>query len=169
MNISGGISGETSGKIFQRRVTNGKILPLVGIYDAFSAKLVAQRFEGVFCSGFGFSASNYGLPDVGYVGWREISDFALRVRPLLPHHHLLVDIDDGFGDPTICKSVVERMESIGVSAVMFEDQKRPRRCGHYEGKEILPVEAYLEKLVADGTIRRQATFNNSGWMYGENV
>ncbi len=136
------------GSAFRERLATGRVLPLIGVYDAFSAKLAAQRFEGVFCSGFSFAASNYGLPDVGYVNWRDISDFALRVRQILPSSHLLVDIDDGFGDQTIAATVVENLESIGTSAVMFEDQKRPRRCGHYEGKEILPVEEYLVKLRA---------------------
>ena len=136
------------GTAFRDRLATGRVLPLIGVYDAFSAKLAAQRFDGVFCSGFSFAASNYGLPDVGYVNWRDISDFALRVRQILPRTHLLVDIDDGFGDQTIASTVVENLESIGTSAVMFEDQKRPRRCGHYEGKEILPVEEYLVKLRA---------------------
>lgn len=134
------------GQSFRQRLATGDILPLVGIHDVFSAKLAGKEFDGVFCSGFSYTASTFGLPDVGYITWRDISDFALRVRHVLPKHHLLVDVDDGFGDSTIAAHVVRSLESNGVSAVMLEDQKRPRRCGHFEGKEILPVEEYLNKL-----------------------
>jgi 2-methylisocitrate lyase-like PEP mutase family enzyme len=144
----------TPGARFRKRLTSGEILPLSGIYDVFSALISAKHFEGVFCSGFSFSASTYGLPDIGYVNWRDISDFASRVSQLLPESHLLVDIDDGFGDETICASVVANLERLGVSAVMFEDQKRPRRCGHFEGKQILPVDEYVTKLKAVLNARR---------------
>ncbi|WP_139557934.1 isocitrate lyase/PEP mutase family protein [Methylotetracoccus oryzae] len=122
--------------------------------DAFSARLAAQRFEGVFCSGFGYAASQYGLPDIGYVNWRDINDFAARVRHVLPHTHLLVDIDDGFGEEIITANTVSQLEAAGVSAVMLEDQKRPRRCGHFEGKQVLPVEQFITKLRAALHARR---------------
>lgn len=138
--------GTEAGKAFRERVTSGGILPLVGIYDVFSALLVAQRAEGVFCSGFSFAASQYGLPDIGYVNWRDIADFAMRVRQVLPTTHLLVDVDDGFGEEVISANTVKNLECIGVSAVMIEDQKRPRRCGHFEGKQVLGTEQYLTKL-----------------------
>jgi 2-methylisocitrate lyase-like PEP mutase family enzyme len=57
-----------------------------------------------------------------------------------------VDIDDGYVDPEVACHVVEHLERIGASGVILEDQKRPRRCGHVTGKQILPIEEYLEKL-----------------------
>jgi 2-methylisocitrate lyase-like PEP mutase family enzyme len=116
------------------------------VYDVFSARIAATRFEGVFCSGYGFAASAYGLPDVGYVNWRDILDFATRVRLSLPESPMLVDVDDGFGDETVAANTVRAIELSGASAVMLEDQKRPRRCGHFEGKQVLPVDEYLVKL-----------------------
>lgn len=134
------------GQAFRERVADGRILPLIGVYDVFSARLVGQRFDGVFCSGFGFAASAYGLPDIGFVNWRDIVDYSTRVRHVLPDHHVLVDIDDGFGDDAIAANTVRVLESNGISAVMMEDQKRPRRCGHFDGKEVLPLGEYLVKL-----------------------
>lgn len=133
---------------FQDRVHSGKILPLIGVYDVFSARIAASQFEGIFCSGFSYAASHYGLPDIGYLTWKDTFDFASRIRLVLPKTHLLVDIDDGFGDSTIAGTVMSHLSQIGVSAVMFEDQKRPRRCGHYAGKEILETSEYLNKLQA---------------------
>jgi 2-methylisocitrate lyase-like PEP mutase family enzyme len=138
---------------FRRRANAGKFFPLIGVYDVFSAKLAAARFDGVFCSGLGFSASAYGLPDVGYANWRDIIDFATRIRHVLPRTHVLVDVDDGFGDEKIAATTVKNLEMNGASAVVLEDQKRPRRCGHYEGKEILPAKEYLFKLDAVLNVR----------------
>jgi 2-methylisocitrate lyase-like PEP mutase family enzyme len=122
------------------------VQPMIGIYDVFSASLAARQFEGLFLSGFSFAASHYGLPDLGFIAWTDMLAFAERVRAILPHHHLLVDIDDGYGDPEIAAHVTQRMERAGVSGIVLEDQRRPRRCGHYEGKQILELPQYLEKL-----------------------
>lgn len=140
-------TGPKAGDEFRRRIRlpNG-LLTLIGVYDVFSAKIVAERFEGVFCSGFSYAASAYGLPDVGYVNWRDMTDFATKIRHAIPITHILVDIDDGFGDEVVASNTVRILELNGLSAVMMEDQKRPRRCGHFEGKEILSVEEYLIKL-----------------------
>jgi len=140
------LMGKEAGIHFRDRLKNGKLLQLIGVYDVFSALIAARRFEGIFLSGFSFAASTYGLPDVGFVNWRDILDFAFRVRHVLPDKHILVDVDDGFGDEVIAANTVSALEKSGLSAVMMEDQKRPRRCGHYEGKQILPVEEYLIKL-----------------------
>ncbi len=136
----------SAGLLFGERLVSNGILPLIGVYDMFSARIVASRFEGVFCSGFGFAASHHGLPDIGYVTWRDIVDYATRMRAMLSHSYILVDIDDGFGDETIASNTVALLEKSGVSAVMMEDQKRPRRCGHTNGKQVLSVDEYLVKL-----------------------
>jgi len=72
--------------------------------------------------------------------------FVQRLRLAFPQQHLLVDIDDGYVDPEVACHVVEHLERTGASGVILEDQKRPRRCGHVTGKQILPIEEYLEKL-----------------------
>jgi 2-methylisocitrate lyase-like PEP mutase family enzyme len=140
------LSGPNAGNQFRLRIRQKKIMLLIGVYDVFSAKIVSERFEGVFCSGYSFAASAYGLPDVGYVNWRDMTDFATKIRHAIPRTHILVDVDDGFGDEIVASNTVRILESNGLSAVMMEDQKRPRKCGHFEGKEILPVEEYLTKL-----------------------
>jgi 2-methylisocitrate lyase-like PEP mutase family enzyme len=140
------LTGRTAGDAFRRRLQSQKLLCLIGVYDVFSARIAAQRFEGVFCSGYSFAASAYGLPDVGYVTWRDIADFSTRIRHVLPSTHILVDVDDGFGDEVVAANTIRVLELNGLSAVMMEDQKRPRRCGHFEGKEILPMPEYLTKL-----------------------
>src|SRR5262245_12292953 len=140
------LTGRIAGDAFRMRLERQGLLCLIGVYDVFSARIAAERFEGVFCSGYSYAASAYGLPDVGYVNWRDIADFSTRIRHVLPGTHILVDVDDGFGDDIVSSNTVRILESNGLSAVMMEDQKRPRRCGHFEGKEVLPVPEYLTKL-----------------------
>jgi 2-methylisocitrate lyase-like PEP mutase family enzyme len=112
----------------------------------FSASLVAQRYGGMFVSGFGFAASYYGLPDIGFIAWPDMVSFVQRLRLAFPYQHLLVDIDDGYADPEVACHVAQHLERIGASGVILEDQKRPRRCGHVDGKQVLPLREYLEKL-----------------------
>ncbi len=122
------------------------VFPLIGVYDVFSASIAAKHFEGIFLSGFGFAASFYGLPDIGFLAWSEVVALAQRIRTVLPDRYLLVDIDDGYGDTDVACHVVSLLESLGASGVVLEDQKRPRRCGHFDGKQILDLEEYLGKL-----------------------
>ncbi|MFI6977704.1 oxaloacetate decarboxylase [Embleya sp. NPDC050154] len=120
--------------------------PLVGIHDMYSASLAASHFDGFFVSGFGFAASYYGLPDIGFIAWPDMVAFVERLRLAFPRQHLLVDIDDGYGDPEVACHVVRRLDRAGASGVILEDQARPRRCGHADGKLLLPLDDYLDKL-----------------------
>ncbi|GAA3077070.1 oxaloacetate decarboxylase [Streptomyces olivoverticillatus] len=120
--------------------------PLIGVFDMFSASVSAQHYDGMFISGFGFAASHYGLPDIGFIAWPDIVAFVQRLRLAFPAQYLLVDIDDGYVDPETACHVVQQLEAIGASGVILEDQKRPRRCGHVDGKQVLPLEEYLDKL-----------------------
>ncbi|MFF9077609.1 oxaloacetate decarboxylase [Streptomyces sp. NPDC014735] len=134
------------GSVLRQEVRSPGTTPLIGIYDMYSASVVARHYEGFFVSGFGFAASHYGLPDIGFIAWPDMVAFVERLRLAFPSHHLLVDIDDGYVDPEVACHVVQRLERIGASGVILEDQKRPRRCGHADGKQVLPLEEYLEKL-----------------------
>ncbi|MFG2714187.1 oxaloacetate decarboxylase [Streptomyces goshikiensis] len=134
------------GRILREEIATSATTPLIGIYDMYSASIAATHYNGFFVSGFGFAASHYGLPDIGFIAWPDMVAFAERLRLAFPSHHMVVDIDDGYVDPEVACHVVQRLERIGASGVILEDQKRPRRCGHADGKQILPLEEYLEKL-----------------------
>lgn len=123
-----------------------EIIPFIGIYDLMSASIAARHYDSLFISGFGFAASHYGLPDVGFIAWPDIVAFVLRLRTVLPTHHLLVDIDDGYCDVEVAAHVTTLLEAIGASGVVLEDQRRPRRCGHVDGKVLMDVDDYVAKL-----------------------
>ncbi|MEU7065727.1 isocitrate lyase/PEP mutase family protein [Streptomyces sp. NPDC046161] len=134
------------GNALRERIARPGTTPLIGVYDMYSASVTAGHYDGMFVSGFGFAASYYGLPDIGFIAWPDMMAFVQRLRGAFPRHHLLVDIDDGYVDPEVACHVVEGLERTGASGVILEDQKRPRRCGHADGKQVLPLAEYLEKL-----------------------
>ncbi|MGE0472116.1 MAG: oxaloacetate decarboxylase [Nitrospirales bacterium] len=134
------------GTLLRDEMHKGRLLPFMGIYDVFSATVAARHFNGLFLSGFSFAASFYGLPDIGFICWTDLVALTQRIRTVLPSHQLLIDIDDGFGDSEIAAHVVCLLEAAGASGVIIEDQKRPRRCGHFPGKQLLELDEYLLKL-----------------------
>ncbi|MFF5638459.1 oxaloacetate decarboxylase [Streptomyces sp. NPDC012825] len=136
----------TYGNRLRDEIAKPGTTPLIGVYDMYSASVAAGHYDGMFVSGFGFAASHYGLPDIGFIAWPDMVAFVQRLRGAFPRHHLLVDIDDGYVDAEVACHVVESLERIGASGVILEDQKRPRRCGHADGKQVLPLTEYLEKL-----------------------
>ena len=130
----------------QQELLNREIIPFIGVYDVFSASIAAKYYDGIFISGFSFAASHYGLPDIGFISWSDIVAFVQRVKTVLPRHLILVDIDDGYVDPEVACHVVTLLESIGAAGVIIEDQRRPRRCGHFDGKLLMELDEFLEKL-----------------------
>ena len=141
-----GISPQSPGNRMREAMRQNVITPFIGVYDVFSASLAARHYDALFLSGFGFAASFYGLPDIGFITWTDMVSYVQRIRTVLPSHHLLVDIDDGYTDPETACHVVSVLEASGASGVVLEDQKRPRRCGHFEGKQIMELDEYLAKL-----------------------
>ncbi len=140
------LTRQSPGNRLRDAVSGRDIMPFIGVYDVFSASLAARQFDALFISGFGFAASHYGLPDIGFITWSEMVYYVQRIRTVLPDHHLLVDIDDGYCDPEVACHVASILETSGASGVVLEDQKRPRRCGHFDGKQIMDMDEYLAKL-----------------------
>lgn len=136
----------THRRVLAEELQSRTIIPFAGIYDVFSAGIAARHYDALFVSGFGFAASYYGLPDIGFGTWTDVTSFVQRLRNVLPDHFLLVDIDDGFCDIEVAAHTVRVLETVGASAVVLEDQRRPRKCGHFDGKQILDLDDYLEKL-----------------------
>ena len=148
------ISRRSPGNRMRAAVSERALMPFIGVYDVFSASLAGRSYDALFLSGFGFAASHYGLPDIGFITWSEMAYYVQRIRTVLPDHHILVDIDDGYCDVEVACHVVAVLESSGASGVVLEDQKRPRRCGHFDGKQIMDLDEYLAKLTQVLAARR---------------
>jgi methylisocitrate lyase len=125
-----------------------KPLVIPGVYDALGAK-IAQKvgFEVIFQTGYGTSASLLGMPDYGFIGAAETVDNARRICKAVSVP-VIVDSDTGYGNALSVWKLVKELESAGASGIFLEDQRWPKRCGHMQGKEVIPQEEYTEKLSA---------------------
>jgi|TARA_Y100000992_G_scaffold79628_1_gene50512 2-methylisocitrate lyase-like PEP mutase family enzyme len=139
---------KTYGEKLKSRVRSRRILPVIGVYDVFSAALAAKKFEAIFCSGYGLSASFYGLPDEGFITCNDMVSFVSRLRQKLNSIHIIVDIDEGYGSAESASTAVKMLEQAGASGLILEDQKRPKKCGHLNNKLILDINEYKERLIA---------------------
>jgi 2,3-dimethylmalate lyase len=119
-----------------------------GAYDALSARLVEQAgFGAVYMTGFGASASLLGRPDVGLLSFGEMVDHARRLVQAVGVP-VIADADDGYGNPLNVLRTVREYEAAGVAALHLEDQVSPKRCGHLEGKDVIPAGEMVEKVRA---------------------
>jgi carboxyvinyl-carboxyphosphonate phosphorylmutase len=132
----------------------GRPLVLPGAYDALSARLVeAAGFEGVYMTGFGVAASTLGRPDVGLLGLAEMAEEAGRVVAAVTVP-VVADADTGYGNAINVIRTVHEYERAGVAGLHIEDQVLPKRCGHLDGKQVVPLEEMTAKIRAAVDARR---------------
>ena len=126
----------------KKKLKEKKILKFPGAYNPLTAKLIAEiGFDGVYISG-AVMANDLGVPDIGLTTLKEVSYRANQISRVsdLPS---IVDADTGFGD---CKKTVETFEQLGLSGCHIEDQIDPKRCGHLDNKEIIPIVDMIKKI-----------------------
>jgi 2-methylisocitrate lyase-like PEP mutase family enzyme len=133
-------------------------LVLPGAFDAISARLIKRAgFKAYFTGGFPTIGARWGLPDIGLVAFGEISSAVADIMAAsdLP---VMVDGDNGYGDVKNVVHVLHGYERLGVSAIMFEDQVAPKRCGHIAGKDVIPAAEMVAKLRAVAAEKKPETF-----------
>lgn len=130
-------------------VRSSQVTPLIGVFDMFSASLTAQHYGDMFVSGFGFAASYYGLPDIGFIAWPDMVNFVQRLRVAFPHQHLLVDIDDGYVDPEVACHVVEHLGKLNLVLQTRDELLVVARTDATEESEILHRAEALAATDAD--------------------
>ncbi|MBI1916196.1 MAG: isocitrate lyase/PEP mutase family protein [Planctomycetes bacterium] len=134
------------------------VIRSLGAHDVFTARLVeAAGLETVFLGGFGTSASLLGLPDVGLITLTEMTDAVRRMaqRVAIP---VVADGDTGHGDLHNVSRTVREFERAGAAGILLEDQVTPKRCGHFEGKQLIPTAEMVLKLRAALDARRDPDF-----------
>jgi 2-methylisocitrate lyase-like PEP mutase family enzyme len=125
-----------------------------GAYDALSARLIeAAGFAAVYMTGFGSAASLLGRPDVGLLGMSEMVDNARRIVEAVGVP-VIADADTGYGNPLNVVRTVHEYERAGVAAIHIEDQVAPKKCGHMEGKQLIPSHEMATKIKAAVAARR---------------
>ena len=129
-----------------------------GCYDALSARLVEEAgFAVAYMTGFGSSAGHLGRPDVGLMTMPEMVDNARRIAAAVSIP-VIADADTGYGNPINVIRTVREYEAAGVAAIHLEDQVAPKRCGHMEGKQVIPAAEMVEKIRAAADARRSSDF-----------
>ena len=125
-----------------------------GVYDAFSALLAEQAgFEALYLSGASIAYTRLGRSDVGLTTATEVAQTLAHItdRVRLP---IIVDADTGFGNALNTQRTVRDFERAGAAMIQLEDQGFPKRCGHLDGKTVIPVSEMEGKLHAALDARR---------------
>jgi len=129
-------------------------LLLPAAHDGLTAKLIERAgFKAFQVGGFALAGARHGFPDIDLVHYGEQS---AGVRDVLAATSLpvMVDADDCYGDVKNVTRTIRGYEMLGASAIFFEDQVAPKRCGHMEGKEVIPAEQMVSKVKAAVAARR---------------
>ncbi len=135
------------------------IITAPGTHDAITAKLAVQAgFEACYVSGSGISTALTGLPDVGMVTLTEMAKAVRYINDAAPGMPLIVDGDTGHGSALNAMRYVHELERSGAAAVHIEDQEFPKRCGHLDGKTIVPADEMIGKVRAALEARSDPNF-----------
>ncbi|WP_312461911.1 isocitrate lyase/phosphoenolpyruvate mutase family protein [Comamonas sp.] len=130
----------------------GVLVP--GAFNALSAKVIEDLgFEAIYVTGAGVTNMWLGLPDQGFMGLAEIADHTARIRDAVSVP-LLVDADTGFGNALNVYHTVRTLERAGADCIQLEDQVAPKRCGHFNGKEVVSTDEAVSKIKAAVDARR---------------
>jgi methylisocitrate lyase len=129
-----------------------------GAHDAFTAKLIEQAgFSACYMTGSGTVAAVLGMPDVGLITMTEMVENARRIAraATIP---VICDADQGYGNAINVMRTVREYEAAGVAGIHLEDQIFPKKCGHMEGKEVIPVDEMVGKIRAAREAREDPDF-----------
>lgn len=131
-----------------QRLTQPKAVLAPGIYDALTALIAGQQgFEALYLSGASIAYTRLGRSDIGLTTATEVADTLARIteRVNLP---VIVDADTGFGNALNTQRTVRAFERAGAAMIQLEDQTFPKRCGHLDGKGVVPIAEMCGKLRA---------------------
>lgn len=145
--------GEHPAARLRARLEEGRTLTVPGVFNGLSALLAKEAgAEALYLSGAAFSAS-MGMPDIGLVTLDELARAARQIVRVT-RVPLIVDADTGFGSALMVMRTVRELEGARCAAIQIEDQVDPKRCGHLEGKQVLELEAFCEKVAAAARARQ---------------
>ncbi|MBX9252704.1 oxaloacetate decarboxylase [Desmonostoc muscorum CCALA 125] len=138
----------SSGQKLRQLLARPEIIVIPGVYDCLGAKLAEQQgFEVVATSGFGIAASVLGLPDYGFVTATEMLYSVGRIAQSI-NIPLIADLDTGYGNALNVIRTIKDAVQLGVAGVLLEDQEWPKKCGHFEGKRVIPQAEHVGKIRA---------------------
>ena len=124
------------------------IIVMPGCYDALSAKLIErEELNAGFMSGFAVSSTKLGMPDTGLISFSEMAE---QVRNIcnVTSIPIIFDGDTGYGNAVNVYRTVRGFADAGAAAIMIEDQKWPKKCGHTKGKDVVEVDEANSRIKA---------------------
>ena len=124
------------------------IVVMPGCYDALSAKLIEREGLNVgFMSGFAVSSTKLGMPDAGLISFSEMAE---QVRNIcnVTSIPIIFDGDTGYGNAVNVYRTVRGFADAGAAAIMIEDQKWPKKCGHTKGKDVVEADEANSRIKA---------------------
>ena len=141
--------GERAERVrFRELLVPGAAMVLPGVANALAARVVADLgFPAAYVTGAGIANTFLGIPDNGLVTLTELTDHVAAIRAVFPGP-LMVDADTGFGNAVNLTRTVKLLERAGADAIQIEDQVFPKRCGHFEGKAVIPKDEMVAKIKA---------------------
>lgn len=148
----------TAGERFRAALRAEKPLQIVGVINAYAARLAEQAgFRALYLSGGGVAAASLGVPDLGITTLEDVLIDARRITDAssLP---LLVDVDTGFGSAFNIARTVRSLIKTGAAAMHIEDQVQAKRCGHRPGKALVPLEEMVDRIKAAVDARSDPSF-----------
>ena len=138
---------------FRTLLQPGAAVVLPGVSNALAARVVADLgFPAAYVTGAGIANTYLGIPDNGLVTLSELVDHVAAIREVFPGP-LMVDADTGFGNAMNMVRTVKLLERAGADAIQIEDQVFPKRCGHFDGKEVIPAAEMVAKVKAAADAR----------------
>ncbi len=147
---------EDPGAELRRLIREEPIIVAPGVYNAAVA-LLAERmgFKALYLSGAALTGS-LAMPDLGLITLSEVAMFTSYISRVV-RVPLIVDADTGFGEAINVQRAVRELEAAGAAAIQIEDQVLPKKCGHLQGKELVPPEDMVKKIIAAVEARRKET------------
>jgi 2-methylisocitrate lyase-like PEP mutase family enzyme len=141
---------------FRKLLTPGAAVVLPGVANALAARVVADLgFPAAYVTGAGIANTFLGIPDNGLVTLTELTDHVAAIRTVFSGP-LMVDADTGFGNAVNLTRTVKLLERAGADAIQIEDQVFPKRCGHFDGKAVIPAPEMVAKIKAAVDARSDA-------------
>lgn len=137
----------TPARRLRERLRSPELLIAPGVFDGLSARIAAAAaFEALYASG-GAIARSTGVPDLGLLSLTEV---LTRLREIVDATSLpvIADADTGYGNALNVFRTIREFERLGIAALHLEDQVSPKKCGHYEGKELISADEMVGKLRA---------------------
>ena len=147
---------ETPGSILRARMALRDAMLIPGCPNALTARIAEDLgYEAIYVTGAGVTNMYLGMPDLSFVSLTQLTEHVAAIREVTTVP-IVVDADTGFGNAVNTGYAVRMLERAGATCIQLEDQVFPKRCGHFDGKEVVPTAEFIAKISAAVDARRSA-------------